>query len=303
MESIPLKGFLSFFISFLGFYFEIIFYYFIDLFYFFSTIYPCYTLLHIPHLLPPITTLLSVSMSSFSLFFSFVLTPSTPSSAAPWVGNEAPGEQVARALLKTSIYVLLLITMGHIPPRYVSREYKWLMLFIPASLFKSLEHFTLCSSRASWLLLRFHVAFSHHFLGSAGSCRRLVPCSPCVSTVPPSLVWGSKLSVHSCWKVTLEASFSSFLVTGILLLTLCTLLFLLCWNSYHEMEIFIQGPNLSQVELILKKQKQGRSSTIAVELHEHRGRWGDIPASLHIGWAHPSRLLSWCLLPNSPLPF
>lgn len=92
-----------------------------------------------------------------------------------------------------------------------------MMLFIPASLLKSLLYFTLCSSRASCLLRRVHVAFSHRFLGSDGSCCGPVPLGPHVSTVPPSLAWGSKLSVHSPWKVTVEAPLSSSLVTGRLL--------------------------------------------------------------------------------------
>lgn len=145
-----------------------------------------------------------------------------------------------------------MITVGHIPFRYVSLEYKWMMLFIPASLLKSLLYFTLCSSWASCLLRRVHVAFSHRFLGSDGSCCGPVPLGPHVSMVPPSLAWGSKLSVHSPWKVTVEAPLSSSLVTGMLLLTLCALLCQLCWNSHRSMEIFVQSPNLSQVQLVFK---------------------------------------------------
>lgn len=101
------------------------------------------------------------------------------------------------------------------------------MLFIPTSFLRSLVQLTLGSSWTSSLLHRIHVAVSCLFLGFSGSCHRLIPHGQCVSGVPSSMVWCSKLSVHIfvCWEVTTEVSFSALVVTDCLLLTLHTVFF------------------------------------------------------------------------------
>lgn len=87
------------------------------------------------------------------------------------------------------------------------------------------------------LLHRLHVALSCRFLGSHGSCHRLIPHGLHVSMAIPSTIPCSKLSVHIvvCWKGTPKASFSALMVTGILLLTLC-IPFVSCCPETHTIK-------------------------------------------------------------------
>lgn len=138
------------------------------------------------------------------------------------------------------------------------------------------------------------VAFLAHMSPALGS----ILCDLHVSMDCPSMGWCSKPSIHLflCWRGIVETAFSALLVTDILLLTLCTLFFLLYRNSRHKTkEIFYPGPtSFSDGAWLLKGQGQRFFCTqwVLCPLRKH-------PTFVHTGIAHLCAWLwSWCLSPK-----